>query len=299
MNTTEQRQPENFVSFTDALPVLPGNPINSYKAKPDPDNPHWSFLSALGIFALSVVLIVVFGVVAIAAYTALSGATINSAEELTRHPAAIVANLIGIFPAHLLTILAAWFLVTRAGQQPFFQSLGWNWTPNFGFWACLGVTIGVYVASAAIILSFGETENELTKILQSSRTAVYLTALMATFTAPLTEEIVYRGVLYPAFRKTAGAAPAILIVTILFALVHVPQYYPSIGTILAICLLSLILTVIRASTGSLLPCVVIHTLFNGVQSILLLIEPFLEKSLAPTEQPVGLINCWFLIKNYF
>jgi membrane protease YdiL (CAAX protease family) len=95
------------------------------------------------------------------------------------------------------------------------------------------------------------------------------------------------------------SVPAILIVTILFALVHVPQYYPSYGTILAICQLSLILTIIRAATGSLLPCVVIHTLFNGVQSVLLIIEPFLEKSLAPTERPVGLFYGRLLVKIIF
>jgi membrane protease YdiL (CAAX protease family) len=298
VNITEDSQRENFVSFNEAMPLTPPPQSNFSKPNIDPDNPHWNFLSAIGIFVMSVVLIVLFGVLAIASYSAYSGVTL-SAENLTRDPVAIISNLIAIFPAHLLTILLAWLLVTRGGRQPFFQTIGWKWSQNFGFWACLAVTFGLYVASVVIIVSFGEKENELTKILQSSRSAVYLTALMATFTAPLTEEIVYRGVLYPAFRKNSGAMPAIFIVTILFALVHVPQYYPSYGTILAICLLSLTLTIIRAWTISLLPCVVIHTLFNGVQSVLLIVEPFLEKSLAPTEQPVGFVYWWFVFAQVF
>ena len=42
-----------------------------------------------------------------------------------------------------------------------------------------------------------------------------------------------------------------------------------IGVIAAIGLLSISLTVVRAVSGQLLPCVIIHLLFNGVQSVLI------------------------------
>jgi membrane protease YdiL (CAAX protease family) len=50
---------------------------------------------------------------------------------------------------------------------------------------------------------------------------------MATFTAPIVEEVIYRGILYSAFQRARGSGVAIAAVTLLFALVHVPQYYPS------------------------------------------------------------------------
>ena len=37
----------------------------------------------------------------------------------------------------------------------------------------------------------------------SSRTAVYLVAIIAAFSAPLVEEVIYRGVLYPAIENGA------------------------------------------------------------------------------------------------
>ena len=114
------------------------------------------------------------------------------------------------------------------------------------------------------------------KILRSSRSAVYVVAFLATFTAPLVEEVVYRGVLYSALQKSFGVWVAVLLVTFLFALVHVPQYYPSYSTIFLICLLSLILTLVRVRTANLLPCIVLHTVFNGVQSLVLVLQPLLN-----------------------
>jgi hypothetical protein len=42
-------------------------------------------------------------------------------------------------------------------------------------------------------------------------------------------------------------------------------------------MLSLTLTLVRALTDRLLPSVVIHLIFNGIQSVILLLYPFLEK----------------------
>ena len=86
---------------------------------------------------------------------------------------------------------------------------------------------------------------------------------------------------------------AVAFVTLLFTLVHVPQYslngHPDMAAIVTLLLLSLTLTLIRAGTGNLLPCIVLHTIFNGVQSVLLILQPFLE-SPETTPDPTGLIH---------
>jgi membrane protease YdiL (CAAX protease family) len=79
---------------------------------------------------------------------------------------------------------------------------------------------------------------------------------------------------------------AVTIVFLLFALIHVPQYWPSYGVIVTILLLSFTLTLIRARTGRLLPCFVIHLVFNAIQSVIIVFEPYLknfvEKSPVPS-----------------
>jgi membrane protease YdiL (CAAX protease family) len=61
-------------------------------------------------------------------------------------------------------------------------------------------------------------------------------------------------------------------VTLLFAAVHVPQYFASPAVIVAVLCLSLALTLLRAVTGKLLPCVATHFIFNGIQAVLIIYQ---------------------------
>ena len=62
--------------------------------------------------------------------------------------------------------------------------------------------------------------------------ALYTVAFLAVFTAPFVEEVIYRGILYSALQRTTGTVLAVVIVTLLFAAVHVPQYWGSPSTIM-------------------------------------------------------------------
>ncbi len=185
----------------------------------------------------------------------------------------IVVQIAAIVPAHLLTVALAWLVVTRGRRFSFKEMLGWK-SGGFAWWQYIAVLVGFGLIAVAVGNLIPEQENDLIRILKSSRMAVFMIAIVATLTAPFVEELVYRGVLYSAFQRAMGVPAAFLLVTFLFAVVHVPQYWPSTSTILLLTLLSMILTAIRVKTGNLLPCVIFHTIFNGFQSILLIIEPF-------------------------
>ncbi len=81
-----------------------------------------------------------------------------------------------------------------------------------------------------------------------------------------------------------GVITAIFVVTILFAGVHVLQYWGSPGTIILITILSLALTLVRATSKNLLPCIILHFIFNGMQSVIILqqshapVPPLTEKA---------------------
>ena len=277
------------------MPITPGRAGGAPSAS---NQPHWSIGSAVLILVLSIAAIVfvpaVPALIYLAAATVYAQANNLTVPNIATDPNFILANLIGIFPAHLLTMWAAWRLVTRRGQQPFLQTLGGQWTKYFNFWTCLALTILMLALGGSIVYFIGAEENEFQRILASSYSARVAMALIATLTAPLVEEIVFRGVLYPAFERKYNASLAIFFVTAIFALIHVPQYLnwsklasaSSYSTISVILLLSLVLTLIRAGTKSLLPCFVIHALFNGIQSVLLIVEPFIvPKGEAPTVVP--------------
>lgn len=89
----------------------------------------------------------------------------------------------------------------------------------------------------------------------------------AVITAPVVEEIVFRGVFFPAIARKRGIPAAIVIVSMIFAVIH--------GHLPAMLPLFVVGTFLSASylyTGSLLVPVLMHALFNGVNLAALLLS---------------------------
>lgn len=248
---------------------------------PTPDDPPWGLFEGIALWAASVLAILLIPGLFLLPYLTRLDPPITQTDALIEFaktdPTSIFIQIAAIIPAHILTLLMAWLIVTRMRKFSFPRTLGWD---NGGFrWWYYVVILSIFFAIAALVGNFfPEQENDLTRMLQSSRSVVYIVAFIATFTAPIVEEVVYRGVLYSAFQRVLGVPTAFVIVTFMFAVVHVPQYYPSFPTIFLLTLLSLILTGIRVRTGNLLPCIILHTVFNALQSVFLLLEPVITKS---------------------
>jgi uncharacterized protein len=255
------------------------------RVAPDPDNPPWGLLEALGLLVLSFVLMIVASLAFLIPYVVYRKVQLPAfAEFAIKDPGAIFVQIVSIIPAHLLTLGLAWLIVTRAGKYPFFKTLGWQWGQGFTLWRCIWLAVALLLVGLGIVWLTGPTDNALERLIQSSRGAALATAFAASITAPLVEEIVFRGVLYSALRRLVGVAGAVAVVLLVFAVIHVPQYWPSYGVIFTILLLSVVLTLIRARTGQLLPCFVIHFVFNTIQAILIVLNPYIER-LAPEATP--------------
>lgn len=282
---TEEQFIDTPVESTQSAP-----PQSVVPEPPSPNNPPWNSGTAFGVWLLSVIFIVLIPSIFLVIYAVSRGVSLGDQEELkefiTSDPSAILVQLFPVILAHLLTIALAWMVVTRFNSYSFRNMLGWE-KGGFAWWHYCIILVGFLVVAAVVERYVPEQENDLIRILKSSRTAVYLVAFFATFTAPLVEEVIYRGILYSAFQRTFGVPAAFILATVLFSIVHVPQYWPSYGTIFLVTLLSVTLTAIRVKTNNLLPCVILHTLFNGLQSVLLILEPYLKTEETPN--PVGAI----------
>ncbi|CAN5376899.1 hypothetical protein BH10ACI2_BH10ACI2_21950 [soil metagenome] len=248
-------------------------------------------LVALGVWVASVLFIVIVPSLLLIPYLFLHDPPLTDNAQMVEFaksdPTSVVLQIAGVLPAHILTIVLAWLVVSRGRKFSFLKTLGLN---GGGIWTWISYPVilaGFLVVATIVSHYFPEQENDLIRMLRSSRAAVYVIAFVATFTAPFVEEVVYRGVLYSAFQRVTGSPVAFLVVTFLFALVHVPQYYPSYSTIFLLVLLSVTLTAIRVKTNNLLPCVILHTLFNGLQSVGLIFEPLLKQPDVPA--PVAAI----------
>lgn len=274
-------------------PAPAGGDLAAPVAAPHPDNPPWGVLAAVGVTLGMLVLMLALQLLVTTPYLfyrVRGGLSVEQAARvLPEDPTFILLAVLSIIPAHLLTLLLAWAVVTGFRKRPFWQSLGWGWSPRFGraeFFILLGATVALLGVGQLMALAFGDQETSLTRMLASSAATRYAVAALATFSAPLVEEVVYRGVLYSALRRRLGAAASVVAVLALFAAIHFWQYWESMAALATITLLSLVLTVLRAWTGRLLPCVVLHLLFNGITSIFIVLAPqAAEKAPVPPPAP--------------
>jgi len=216
-----------------------------------------------------------------------------TAEILLANKTFILMMVAGVLPVHVMTMTIVWLVATRFGEVSIVEGLGLTWNGKFKHLLPLsiGLAILLYVAAVLIIRQFGGQGTALDKLVESSRAAALTIAFLAVATAPIVEESIYRGILYPAFERISNAKVAVILVTVLFAVPHVPQYWPNIAIIGSITLLSVVLTILRAYTGRLLPCIVVHFVFNGIQSIIIVLEPYLRAALEYMRhaRPGGLI----------
>jgi uncharacterized protein len=242
----------------------------------DPDNPPWSLLQAVLAWVGSVALLLLPQILAIPYLISHYRGVQITRELLIADKTFVLINVLGLVPAHALILLLAWGVVTRLGKLSWRKALGWSWKPSFRFRDSVAVAILLFIVAMVVIYTFGGQETDFEKLLLSSRAAALIIAVIAATTAPLVEEIIYRGILYSALQRAAGPLLAIIVVTSTFAGLHVLQYWPDIGAISAITLLSLAITVVRARTGRLLPCVVIHLVFNGIQSLIIILDPYVR-----------------------
>ena len=204
-------------------------------------------------------------------------------EALATDKQLIFYSVIGIIPTHMLTFVIVWLLITYGGRRPFWKNIDFDWPTNSN--PMLVTLVSALVATLLFLLAlgitslYGERKTDLDLLIESSIYTRVATAFVAVATAPLVEEVIYRGLLYKTLEKAAGMGVAIALVSLLFAGVHVFQYRNNLAVILVITLLSITLTVSRAVTGKLLPAFIIHLVFNGIQSVFIVLGGFIDKDI--------------------
>ena len=95
---------------------------------------------------------------------------------------------------------------------------------------------------------------------------VYL-MLVTIIAAPVVEEILFRGILYPTIKRAGYPKVALWSTSIVFALTH--QNAPS---FLSLVFFAIILTLLYEETGNLLAPIVAHSCFNTANFVLLMVS---------------------------
>ena len=283
--TEEPTEQTNWLPEEHAEPPVVAAPA---EVLPPPKPPWWApwidVAISVGAWVFSVILLLFVPLIVALPYLVYSIVKHGppSPEALASDKTLIFFSVVGILPTHILTLVLVWLVVRYAyRQRPFWKNIdfGWPLKTSHSMTVMLSVlaAIALYGVAWGITQLYGDRKTDLDLLIESSIYTRFATAFVAVATAPLIEELIYRGLLYKALEKAAGVPIAISIVSLLFAGVHVFQYRNNIAVIIVITLLSITLTVARAVSGKVLPSFIIHLVFNGIQSVLIVLAPFVSK----------------------
>jgi hypothetical protein len=169
--TPVQEPPLNYEGPGDAYPF----PARSAVFSPGPDDPPWTSPAALAVWFFSVLAIVLLPNLFVLPYVQTQNIPFDDSarlvEFLQTDPTAILLNLTAVIPAHALTILAAWVVVTKFAKFRFLDMLGWK-LGGMKWWHFPVIVVGFFAVALVASHYIPEKENDILKIIRSSRAAV-------------------------------------------------------------------------------------------------------------------------------
>ncbi len=264
-----QDEPRNL----DHVPFRASAPSGSDHRKSLPDDLRvpWGWADLLAF----VVLILVAGVI------------------VTRGVAWIAVRFFGVKPAELFTtnITTAMSIVALVSQAlvdagallllylllmpkmtgRFWPSIGWRETrPSMRRIRALVPQLLAGGAVLALIVSFvgaffNTKETLPIEELLKARSSILLFGTLGVVVAPLVEETIFRGFLYPLIARWAGVVAGIVITGTLFGMMHAAQLWGGWGQIALLIFVGIVLTWVRARTGTVAASFFVHLGYNGLQ----------------------------------
>ena len=258
----------------DPISYVAVNPPAAYTSRPTlPEDLRiswsWLHLAVFLIFGFGSLLIIQLG--GIFLLSANKHLTQKQLQQLIESKPQFLVGTNVLWYALLFLFLYMTLAVLRG--LPFWRSLGWkklNPDPSKGkgspwmyFFTGCGLAIFVAIASSRVKNVDHLPIQELFK----NRTGAMLLMAMAVFIAPLVEETVFRGYLYPLFAKSLGVLPGILITGGLFGLMHGAQLGWTWGLVALLTFVGVIFTFARARTGTVVASFLLHLGYNSMIAV--------------------------------
>jgi membrane protease YdiL (CAAX protease family) len=156
-------------------------------------------------------------------------------------------------------------------RMPFWRTIGWRSVQTEKIRpaiAYLGFAFGGFILVAFVSLASSAFPPGRPLPIESVfqyRPAILMYMFAAVFVAPLVEETVFRGYLYPVFARTFGVGGGIAIVGTLFGLLHAAQLWGGWWQIGLLIFVGIVLTAVRAAARTVAASYVVHLVYNSVQ----------------------------------
>jgi uncharacterized protein len=283
-NQDTSKKPGSFQQAATSDVYQPEGPAEQFSAPPQrvvrqypPDlqiSWSWHHLIIFVVFML----ITLIGVQAVffASYAPHHRMTTQELEDyMLSKPQVAIGSTLVVY-ALLLFFLYVTLAVLRG--QPFWRTLGWRKiearrdgvqrNPVFYFFG--GCLVSLLVFALTTVIKTPEN-TPIEQVFKFKETAILFVA-MAVLVAPLAEETLFRGYLYPMFARWFGVIPSVVVTGALFGLMHGPQLGDAKSLILIMSMVGIIFTAVRARTGSVFASYLMHLGYNSLIGISLLLS---------------------------
>jgi membrane protease YdiL (CAAX protease family) len=166
----------------------------------------------------------------------------------------------------IVFVLTAVMFAQLGGRTARSWQFGFRPTPAWRAAGLVVLTILAFVIFSAVwvtVLHVTEKDTKLLEQLGTNETTLLLglSALLTTVIAPICEETLFRGYIFAALSKWKGWLPAAAITGILFGAVHVGS--APVEDLVPLAVLGFVLCALYRRTGSLYPCIAVHSLNNS------------------------------------
>jgi uncharacterized protein len=279
---TAQREPVEPVAPAGSYPsgvapeqLTPPQPPPPSRQYPPDLQISWSWLHLVVFIVFMFISLVSVQTAFFASYAPHHRMTTQELEDymLSKPQVAIGSTLV----VYALLLFFLYVTLALLRGQPFWRTLGWRKIePRSGvpkkpivYFLGGGLVSLLVFALTSVIKTPENTPIE--QVFKFKETAILFIA-MAVLVAPLAEETLFRGYLYPMFARWFGVIPSIIVTGTLFGLMHGPQLGDAKSLILIMSLVGIIFTAARARTGSVFASYLMHLGYNSLIGISLLLS---------------------------
>jgi membrane protease YdiL (CAAX protease family) len=251
-----------------ALPIEPASPVELSSAPApvnEPASPVVDLLDVLLIVPLTALAFFVFGGIAAGIFMLMHRSQGLSSKAIED---ALARNAFFIVPTQFVTYLTIVgfmaILVWARHRTTLLRAIHWN-APG----RRLAVNALMVGAALALVSDVGQIvfhrwipdSLPITEYFKDRPSALLLGAF-GILVAPLMEELVFRGFLYPALARWTGSFISVVVTASAFTVLHGAQLGYSWAPLLLIFVVGLVLTITRVVTRSVATCVIVHMTYN-------------------------------------
>jgi len=270
----EPALPEPNAAATSYLIAPPESQPPVFQRYPEDLRVPWSWSDLLLLIAMTLIGTFLVSVVLVGVFAAF-GMTPSRLQNSTSNRSLFLIVNQAVLSLGLLAYLAAQVRVRF--QSPFWRTIGWRplqtgTIPRRIVYLSLilggfSLSLLVQLASAAL-----QTKAKLPiqEYFQDPRSALLL-MLMSILLAPLVEETIFRGYIYPVLARGFGVGASVVTTGTLFGLLHAPQLWGGWGQILLLIGVGIIFTAARAISRTVVASYILHVSYNSFLFIAFLV----------------------------